>query len=239
MASISWLAASLIWNSDHRNHALSILRAREMISHHCARFLARLDRLGCIVCEYEGFEDARDWHSSLLCANHPSLFDALLLFQKISTRCLRRGTESLETPPFSLVARQAAYIPSLPALRMLKETRRVVAEGGCLIVFPEGTRTGEGALGRFHEGFALAAIKGAATVRTIFIECTSRFLGKTFSLRSALRMPIRFRISTGEVFHPSYNDCARSFSKSLETYFRESLVRDGESIRRVEPTGQR
>ena len=101
-----------------------------------------------------------------------------------------------------------------------------------MIVFPEGTRTREGALGPFLDGFALAAIKGGAAVRTIFIECTSRFLGKAISFKSPLEMPIHFRLSTGQVFHPAPRANARDFSQTLEEYFRQRLIREGEAIRR-------
>jgi 1-acyl-sn-glycerol-3-phosphate acyltransferase len=190
--------------------------------------------MGCIRCEYVGFEDSSNWRASLLCANHPSIFDALLLFQNFPHAACVVGTNPWRHPLFSIPARQAAYIPSLPALRMVKETRSVLSQGGNMIVFPEGTRTREGALGPFLDGFALSAIKGGATVRTIFIECTSRFLGKAISFKSPLEMPIHFRISTGDVFHPGPDERARDFSQTLETYFRARLLREGEAIRRTD-----
>jgi len=234
LASASWLAASMFLRFRSRADDLMNIRAREMISRHCARDLARLARMGCIRFEYIGFEDSADWRASLICANHPSLLDALLLFQKFPHAACVVGPRPWRHPMLSIVTRKAAYIPSLQALGMVKETRRVVGEGGCMIVFPEGTRTSEGAVGDFHGGFALAAIKSSASVRTIFIECTSRFLGKGFSLKAALEMPICFRISTGQVFQPGPRENARDFSKALEGYFRQYLLRDGDEIRRVD-----
>ncbi|MFM8765982.1 MAG: lysophospholipid acyltransferase family protein [Spartobacteria bacterium] len=234
LASASWLTASvLLAFSSGRNGAAS-LRARQKISSHSARYLDRLARMGCIRCVYEGFEDCADWRSSLICANHPSIFDALLLFQKFPNAGCVVGANPRKHPLFSILARQAAYIPSLPALGMVKETRKFIAHGGNIMVFPEGTRTREGALARFQDGFALAAIKSGAAVRTIFIECTSRFLGKAISLRSPLEMPIHFRLSTGDVFRPGPDESARAFSHALEEYFRARLVREGEAIRRSE-----
>lgn len=117
---------------------------------------------------------------------------------------------------------------------MVKETRKVISQGGNIIVFPEGTRTRDAALTHFQDGFALAAIKSGAAIRTVFIECTSRFLGKAISLGSPLEMPIHFRLSTGDVFRPGPEESARAFSHALEEYFRERLVREGEVIRRSE-----
>jgi len=234
LASASWLAASVLLRLPARRDEASNLRAREIISRHSARYLDQLFRMGCIRCEYVGFEDSSNWRASLLCANHPSIFDALLLFQNFPHAACVVGTNPWRHPLFSIPARQAAYIPSLPALRMVKETRSVLSHGGNMIVFPEGTRTREGALGPFLDGFALSAIKGGATVRTIFIECTSRFLGKAISFKSPLEMPIHFRISTGEVFHPGPDERARDFSQTLEKYFRARLLREGEAILRTD-----
>ena len=234
LASASWLAASVLLRFPSRRNETSDLRAREIISRHSSRYLVQLGRIGCIRCEYVGFEDSSNWRGSLLCANHPSIFDALLLFQNFPHAACVVGTNPWKHPLFSIPARQAAYIPSLPALRMVKETRRVVSEGGNMIIFPEGTRTREGELGPFLDGFALAAIKGGATVRTIFIECTSRFLGKAISFKSPLQLPIHFRLSTGEVFHPGPDESARDFSQMLEEYFRQRLIREGEAIRRID-----
>ena len=228
----TWLAASVLFKFPAGGIEKKQLRARDIISRHGARYLDRLTRMGCIRREYEEFEESSTWQGSLICANHPSILDALLLFQKFPQAACVVGASPWKHPLLSIPAREAGYIPSLPALRMIKESRRVVARGGNMIVFPEGTRTGGGALGPFHDGFALAAIKSGATVRTLFIECTSRFLGKAFSFRALLEMPICFRISTGAVFHPGPGENARDFSKTLERYFRERLLREGDAIRR-------
>lgn len=233
LASATWLAATVLLTRPNQGGSQSGFWAREIISRHSARYLARLERMGCIECEYAGFDDSSKWQGSLLCANHPSIFDALLLFRKFPHAACVVGRNPWRHPLFSIPARHASYIPSFPALRMVKETQRLVGLGGSMIVFPEGTRTRDGALASFHDGFALAAIKSGATVRTLFIECTSRFLGKSISFKNPLKMPIRFRISTGDIFHPRPSENTRDFSRTLEMYFRENLVREGEVIRRV------
>ena len=233
LAGATWLAAMVLFKSPSRRGCKSGFWAREIISKHSARYLHQLEKMGCIRCEYVGFEDSSQWQGSLLCANHPSIFDALLLFQKFPRAACVVGANPWRHPLFFIPARQASYIPSFPALRMVKETRRLVSQGGSMIVFPEGTRTREGALAPFHAGFALAAIKGSAAVRTIFIECTSRFLGKSICFKNPLEMPIQFRLSTGDIFHPGPGESARDFSQTLEKYFRENLTREGEAIRRT------
>lgn len=234
LAGATWLAISVLLKSRLGGTGKKTLRVRDIIGRHSAGYLDRLARMGCICFEYEGFEESSTWAGALICANHPSILDALLLFRKFPQAACVVGASPWKHPLLSIPAREAGYIPSLPALRMVKETRQVVAGGGNMIVFPEGTRTDCGALGTFHDGFALAAIKSGATVRTVFIECTSRFLGKAFTFQAPLAMPICFRISTGAVFHPGPGENARAFSGTLERYFNERLVREGGAIRRAD-----
>ena len=168
-----------------------------------------------------------EWTHSIICANHPSILDALFLFQKFPQASCVVGTNPWSDPFLSIPARQAQYVPGQPALRMVKQIRRTLEDGGNVIVFPEGTRTPSGALREFHDGFALAAIKARASVRTVFIECTSMFLGKGFSFAAGAQLPIHFRFSTGAVFSPAAGANAREFSQELEEYFRRRLRREG------------
>jgi 1-acyl-sn-glycerol-3-phosphate acyltransferase len=204
--------------------------ARNHIRRGCAAFLGRLADSGCVHVEYEGFEGCADWGGSLICANHPSLLDALILFSKIPSAVCVVGRTPWKDPLFALPARMADYIPSEPAARMVRECRNRLRGGGAVLVFPEGTRTPRGALGPFHSGYALAAMRAEAPVRTVFIECDSMALGKGFAFFRAGSLPVRFRISAGEVFAPTAAKSTREFAARLEGYFREHLVRTADGI---------
>ncbi len=113
---------------------------------------------------------------------------------------------------------------------MVRECRNRLRGGGAVLVFPEGTRTPRGALGPFHSGYALAAMRAEAPVRTVFIECDSMALGKGFAFFRAGNLPVRFRISAGEVFAPTAAKSTREFAARLEGFFREHLVRTADGI---------
>jgi hypothetical protein len=233
-AGVSRLSVELVFKNIGREREATKRLARETLSRLSGKFLARLSRMDCVHCEFIGFEQAAEWTHSLVCANHPSILDALFLFQKLPQASCVVGTNPWSDRLLSVPARQALYVPGQPALRMVKKIRQTIEEGGNMILFPEGTRTPSGALGPFHDGFALAAIKARATVRTVFIECTSMFLGKGFSFAAGARLPIHFRFSTGAVFSPKPDADAREFSQELEEYFRRRLRREG-GIHRVGP----
>lgn len=208
-------------------------KPRRIVQEHCAAFLRRLDDMGHLHVEFDGFGDVADWRGSVVCPNHPSLLDALFLFSKIPDVDCVIGRNPWRDPLLAIPSRWAGYVPSEPAGTMLRECRRRLAGGANIMIFPEGTRTADGELNRLQCGFALPAIRAGAVVRTIFIECDSMALGKGFSFFKNAHPPLRFRISTGEVFVPQRGVRARDFSREIEEYFRANLRRDGDRISRI------
>jgi len=221
-----WLSLTLLAAPGSAN-------ARGIVQRHCAAFLRRLGEMGRLHVEFLGFEDAADWRGSVVCPNHPSLLDALFLFSKIPDVDCVIGRNPRRDPLLAVSAWRAGYVPSEPAGVMLRECRRRLADGANIVIFPEGTRTAVGALNGFQGGFALPAIQSGGSVRTVFIECDSMALGKGFSFFKNAHPPLRFRISTGEVFKASRGRRARDFSREIEGYFRANLRRDGNRILRV------
>lgn len=186
--------------------------------------------MGHLELSFRGFEDVADWRGSVVCPNHPSLLDALFLFSKIPDVDCVIGRTPWRDPLLAVPARRAGYVPSEPSGTMLRECRRRVAQGANIVIFPEGTRTSGGALNRFESGFALPALQSGGCVRTVFIECDSMALGKGFSFFKNANPPLRFRISTGEVFSAPRGVRAREFSREIEEYFRTNLRREGGGI---------
>lgn len=221
-----WLSLALLAAPGSAN-------PRGIVQRHCAAFLRRLGEMGQLYVEFEGFEDAADWRGSVVCPNHPSLLDALFLFSKIPEVDCVIGRNPWRDPLLAVPARRAGYVPSEPAGMMLRECRRRLEDGGNIVIFPEGTRTADGVLNGFQGGFALPAIQSGGSVRTVFIECDSMALGKGFSFFRNAHPPLRFRISTGEVFTATRRRRAREFSREIEWYFRANLHRDGDRISRV------
>jgi 1-acyl-sn-glycerol-3-phosphate acyltransferase len=67
----------------------------------------------------------------------------------------------------------AGYVRGDSGLDLIKAAAARVASGQSLLVFPEGTRTAEGALvGKMKPGFALIADRARAPVRLMVITAT-------------------------------------------------------------------
>lgn len=216
---------------DNREADVAVVRSR--LSKGSGQFFSDLAARNLVRCEFEGFEDSAAWKGSIICANHPSILDAICFFWKIPGIGCVVGTNPWSNPLLSLPARLADFVPRDPALRMLKECRQRLQRGENILLFPEGTRTTRGALNPFHEGPALLAVKARAPIRTVFIETNSLFLGKGYSFFNPTSEPIIFRFSAGEIFRADPAETARDLSRRLERCYRESLGREGERIFRL------
>ena len=230
--------AWLLLRKKDTDREADVAVVRRQLSTICGLYFSDLSARNLVHCEFEGFDDATSWKGSIVCANHPSILDAICFFWKIpGTGCVV-GTNPWSNPLLSLPARLADFVPRDPALRMLKECRQRLQRGENILLFPEGTRTTRGALNPFHDGPALLAVKARAPIRTIFIETNSLFLGKGYSFFKPTTEPIKFRFSVGEIFQAGPAETARDLSRRLESYYRHNLGRDGERIFRLPKTSQ-
>jgi 1-acyl-sn-glycerol-3-phosphate acyltransferase len=74
--------------------------------------------------------------------------------------------------------------------------RKVLSEGGALAIFPEGTRSRDGALQAAHEGASVLAIRGGAPILPIGIAGSHRFWPRGGFVRPGRRM----KLTVGPVF---------------------------------------
>ncbi|HUF23016.1 MAG TPA: lysophospholipid acyltransferase family protein [Vicinamibacterales bacterium] len=96
-------------------------------------------------------------------ANHQSIYDIPILFWSIPRQLRIIAKASLGKIPFlGWHLRLAGHLlvdRDKPGAGILKRMRGLVAEHASLIVFPEGTRSADGAVGRFKGGVFLLAIE--------------------------------------------------------------------------------
>lgn len=226
-------SAWLLARNKNPNRETDVASVRHRLSSSAASYFRNLAEKDLVHYSFEGFENAVAWKGSVICANHPSILDAVCFFWKMPGIGCVVGMNPWGNPLLSLPARLAEFVPRDPPLRMLKECRQRLIRGENILLFPEGTRTTRGALNPFHDGPALLAIKAGAPIRTVFIETNSLFLGKGYSFFKATTEPIKFRFSAGEIFQPRPAESARELSRRLETYFRQRLGREGDRIYRI------
>jgi 1-acyl-sn-glycerol-3-phosphate acyltransferase len=138
--------------------------------HRCARTWSRwiLGTTGVRV-QISGLEKLEPSSSYVFAANHQSIYDIPILFASLPFQLRIVAKESLGRIPFlGWHLRRTGHLlvdRSNPGPGILKKMARLVSERHSLIVFPEGTRSVDGAVARFKGGpFVLAREAGLSVV---------------------------------------------------------------------------
>ncbi|MCH5277111.1 MAG: 1-acyl-sn-glycerol-3-phosphate acyltransferase [Desulfovibrionaceae bacterium] len=99
----------------------------------------------------------------IITANHQSILDLYLLgFQGVTQVCpVTKSWPFRLLLPFTAVMRTAGYIEAEghPVEQVARECRQRLKEGAALVFYPEGQRSRDGRLGRFHSGAFQLALK--------------------------------------------------------------------------------
>jgi 1-acyl-sn-glycerol-3-phosphate acyltransferase len=103
-----------------------------------------------------GLERLDPSRSYVFAANHQSIYDIPIVFASLPYQLRIIAKESLRNIPFlGWHLRRAGHVlvdRSNPGASVVKKMARLVAKGQSLIVFPEGTRSIDGVVGRFKGG---------------------------------------------------------------------------------------
>jgi 1-acyl-sn-glycerol-3-phosphate acyltransferase len=120
--------------------------------------------------------------SYVLAVNHQSIYDIPILFASIALQLRIVAKESLGSIPFLgwhlqrtghlLVDRKK------PGADIVQKMRRLVSESRSLIVFPEGTRSVDGRVGRFKKGSFLVAIEVGIPVVPVSVRGSRHIMTK-------------------------------------------------------------
>jgi len=112
-------------------------------------------------------------------ANHQSFFDAFCLGAlPFYDLIFAVRAWPFRIPFYGPYMRRAGYLNSEHATidDFLREGKRCLAQGVSVIVFPEGTRSPDGRLGRFYSGAFKLAMEADVPVVPLCIDGTGRFL---------------------------------------------------------------
>jgi 1-acyl-sn-glycerol-3-phosphate acyltransferase len=151
--------------------------------HRCARAWSRaiLATTGVRV-RVQGLEHLDPARSYVFAANHQSIYDIPVVFAAIPFQLRIVAKASLGRIPFLgwhlhrtghlLVDRRN------PGPDIVRKMKRLVSEAHSLIVFPEGTRSADGTIGRFRKGTFLVAIDAQLPVVPVRIEGSRHVMRK-------------------------------------------------------------
>lgn len=175
----------------------------------------------CFRFDLSALDALRGEKSLIIAANHPSLWDAILLVSRLPDVACIMKADILNNIFLGGGARLAGYICNESSRRMIVEAIQDVQHGSHLLLFPEGTRTVRRPLGPLTGSVGVIAHRGKVPVQTVFIETDSPFLGKGWPVYKKPPMPVTFRMRLGRRFDPPENSIA--FIGELERYFAREL----------------
>jgi 1-acyl-sn-glycerol-3-phosphate acyltransferase len=151
--------------------------------HRCARawswLILKTSRVRVAVTGLERLDRSRSY---VFAANHQSIYDIPIVFASLPYQLRIIAKESLGRIPFmGWHLRRAGHVlvdRSNPGAGVVKKMAKLVADGHSLIVFPEGTRSVDGAVGRFKGGSFVIALQSALPVVPITITGSRQVMTK-------------------------------------------------------------
>jgi len=151
--------------------------------HRCARAWSWLIlRTSGVRVTVSGLERLDPSRSYVFAANHQSIYDIPIVFASLPFQLRIIAKESLGRIPFMgwhlLRAGHVLVDRSNPGAGVVKKMARLVAAGHSLIVFPEGTRSVNGVMGRFKRGSFVIALQAALPVVPITITGSRHVMTK-------------------------------------------------------------
>ena len=119
--------------------------------------------------------------SSIIVCNHLSFLDPILLISLYAKQKTIVRKTFFKLPVFGWVLKQSGYIPSVAGmefgelmLRQMETMQDYLNSGGNLFVFPEGTRSRDGNVGKFEKGPFKIARRFHAPIKVFFIQNSNR-----------------------------------------------------------------
>jgi 1-acyl-sn-glycerol-3-phosphate acyltransferase len=177
---------------------------------------------------------------AIIICNHQSSLDIVPLIMLYPKILMLTNNKKWNAPIFGPVIRMADYFPSEQIEQKMDKIADRMKHGYSLIIFPEGTRSENGDIGRFHKGAFYLAEKLDADILPIMIHGTSYTLTKKDALLKNGQVTLKFlpRIKPGDLqFGNGYAERAKQIGRYFRTefaslkaeieqpkYFREKLI---------------
>jgi 1-acyl-sn-glycerol-3-phosphate acyltransferase len=205
---------------DRRGHA----------AHWCARTWSWLilATTGVNV-RISGLDRVRPGQTYVFVANHQSIYDIPVIFASLPFQLRIIAKESLGHFPFlGWHLRRAGHLlvdrSNPDRARILDRWRKLVADRISLIIFPEGTRSADGRVGRFRGGSFMLALEAGLTIVPVSISGTIDVMrkGELTTRPGHPQLIIHEPVPTPRMDHPSVAD-ARELASRIEAIVRAGV----------------
>lgn len=134
--------------------------------------------------EIKGTENIPDTGSCVVCINHISLFDPLVIYKSVERPIIFIGKQELfKIPVIGWFLKSINVIPVKRGsgdIGAVKAALKTLKDGGVLGIFPTGTREKKNPNADVKGGAAMIALKAGAPVIPINIKATYRIFSKVY-----------------------------------------------------------
>ena len=185
--------------------------------HKCARAWSWLIlKTTGVAVEVEGLDRLDRSRSYIFASNHQSIYDIPILFASLPFQLRILAKESLGRIPFmGWHLQRTGHVlvdRSNPGAGVVRKMKRLVNEGHSLIVFPEGTRSTDGSVGRFKGGSFIIALQSGLPVVPISVIGSRHvmFRGELMVRPGRVRVVVHAPIETRSVPREAVREFASS-----------------------------
>ncbi len=134
--------------------------------------------IGILRLDSSGLAGLAEIGPCVVVANHPTLIDVVLLGSHLEQMdCIVNAGWTAKSPFLSRAIEVAGFIRNDGGSAVVDACAGNLRRGRRLLVFPEGTRSPSGGLGKFHRGAAHIALASGKPIVAVTIRCRPRMLG--------------------------------------------------------------
>lgn len=186
---------------------------------------------GIVKVEFQGFERLGR-AGQLILANHPSLLDVVFILSRLpEANCIVKA-DLLNNPAMANQIRACGFVPNEESLEFVDKVHDILQKE-CLLIFPEGTRTGWDGKIAFHRGAVSIGLRSAAVITPIIVKMSPPNWKKAQPwYHIPLRRP-RYQFIVGEDINPQdwlaekpLPIAARRLNDFLQNYFNERTAHE-------------
>jgi 1-acyl-sn-glycerol-3-phosphate acyltransferase len=200
---------------------------RGYAAHWCARAWSSLILATTgVQVQVLGLDRVKPGETYVFISNHQSIYDIPVIFAALPFQLRIIAKESLGRFPFlGWHLRRAGHLlvdrKHPDRADILNRWRRLVADRLSLIVFPEGTRSQDGCVGRFRAGSFLLALEAGLTIVPLSISGSRHVMqkGRLMARPGHVTLVVHEPIVTPKIDTPSIAD-ARELAKRIENIVR-------------------
>ena len=208
--------------------ASSLFDRRGYFAHRCARAWSRLILLTTgVTVDVRGLECLTPGATYIFVSNHQSIYDIPIIFWHLPWQIRIIAKASLGKFPFlgwhlSRTGHLLVDRRNPDPMGILRRWKALVSQGLSLIVFPEGTRSPDGRVGRFKGGSFLLAIQAGLPLVPVSVAGSRHVMlkGRLMTCPGHVRLTVHAPVAT-EGIEPTVAN-----AKALAERIRDVVVQD-------------